>query len=571
MINRAAIRRVLIPAWLCLTLASQGQDFLENSQISGSLQTDAVYYMTDDKLGITDSTLDGKYFRVQGYTEVNYSYKNFTAGMRFEAYLPPLLGYDQEYQGLGVPYWYAKFKNKLLEVTAGNFYEQFGNGMILRTYQDWTLGYDNSLRGLRLKVTPGKGITFTGVAGVQRNYWIPFKDNNRGIVKGFDADFFLNDMFNALDSSRLKISLGGSFVSDYQKGKSLELIIPPKDYVLKLPENVASYGGRLNLNYSGFNFYTEYAYKINDPSAMNHYIYKNGNAWLITASYSRKNFGLTMKTKWIDNMSFKSDRTVTNNALDINYLPAITKEHTYFLAAMYPYATQPTGETGGSAELVFSLPKKSKLGGKYGMNIAINFSQVNNIKRSQINDTTRINQPGTLGYTSSPFSVDWKDLFYQDANIEITKKFNKKWKGIFAYYYQSYNKDVIEGHLNEYEIVYANIAVADVTWNITPKYSLRGELQGLWTKQDKGDWMAGLLEFTIAPRWFFSVSDQWNLGNPVSSLRLHYYTVQVAYIYNTTRISLSYGRQRDGIICVGGVCRYVPESTGFTLTVNSSF
>jgi len=569
--KRGAIVIGLIIALFSFPIISFGQSFLENSQISGSFQSDAVYYMTDTQLGITDSTLDGKYFRVQGFTDVNYSFKNFSAGMRFEAYLPPLLGYDQEYQGYGVPYWWVKYKNKLIEVTAGNFYEQFGDGMMFRTYQDWTLGYDNSMRGLRVKLTPFSGVALTGVVGVQRNYWVPFKDNNRGIVKGLDADFYLNDMVASLSSSKFKLSFGGSFVSDYQKGKSMEIVNPPKIYELQLPENVATYGGRINLNYNGFNFYTEYAHKINDPSAMNHYIYKNGNGWLLTASYSKKNFGITAKTKWIDNMSYKSNRSITSNALDINYLPAVTKEHTYFLAAMYPYATQPTGEVGGSAELIFTIPKNSKLGGKYGINVAINFSQVNNIKKSPLNDTTQVNTPGTLGYKTSPFAVDWKDVFYQDVNIEVTKKFNKTWKGIFAYYYMTYNKDVIEGHLDEYGTVYSNIGVVDVTCNITKKYSLRGELQGLWTKQDKGNWLAGMLELTISPKWFFSISDQWNLGNPVSNLQLHYYNISAGFIYNTTRIALGYGRQREGIVCVGGVCRYVPESTGFTLTINSSF
>ncbi|MBC8316006.1 MAG: hypothetical protein H8E51_10940 [Bacteroidetes bacterium] len=567
--------RALLPGLLFiilfLPLITTGQNFLQNSQISGSFQADAAYYLTDSKMGITDSTLDGKAFRIQGYTEVNYSYKNFSAGMRFEAYLPPLLGYDAAYQGLGVPYWWVKYKNKLLEVTAGNFYEQFGDGMIFRTYQDWTLGYDNSLRGLRVKLTPFKGIAITGVAGVQRYYWVPFKDNNRGIVKGADLDFYLNDMVPGLSSSKFKLSFGGSFVSNYQKGKSLELILPPKIYELKLPENVATYGGRVNLNYSGFNFYTEYAHKINDPSAMNDFIYKNGNAWLITTSYSRKNFGITAKTKWIDNMSFKSDRMVTLNGVDINYLPAITKEHTYFLAAMYPYATQPNGEVGAAVGLTFTLPKRSKLGGKYGMSFEINFSQVNAIKKTKINDTIFIDEPGTLGYKTKPFAIDWDDVYYQEFSIEVTKKFNKRWKGIFNYLYQTYNKDVIEGYFDQYGTIYSNIAIVDLTYKITRKYALRGEIQGLWTKQDKGNWLAGLLEFTISPKWFFSISDQWNFGNPKKNLRIHYYNISAGFIHQTTRIALSYGRQREGIICVGGVCRYVPESSGITLSITSSF
>ncbi|MFH1159739.1 MAG: DUF6029 family protein, partial [bacterium] len=475
----------LIAAFFLLPLLSTGQNFLQNSQISGSSETDAAYYMTDSKMGITDSTLDGKYFRIQGFTDINYSFKNFSAGMRFEAYLPPLLGYDFKYQGLGVPYWWATFKNDLIEVTAGNFYEQFGNGMMLRTYQDWTLGFDNSLRGLRVKLTPWGGVTFTGVVGVQRYYWVPWKDNNRGIVKGVDADFYLNDMVKSLSDSKWQFSFGGSFVSDYQKGKSMDFILDTLLLKLKLPENVASYGGRINLSYGGFNVFSEYAYKINDPSAMNRYIYRDGSAWLIAVSYSRKNLGITAKTKWLDNMSYKSDRNVTGNELDINFLPPVTTEHTYFLPSMYPYATQPTGEVGISGQIMYTLPKKTKLGGKYGMNIALNFAQVNSIRKTKINDTTFIGEPGTLGYDTKLFSVG-DVVYYQDANLEVTKKFSKSVKGIFTYYYITFNKDVIEGYRNKYGTVYANIGVADVTYNITPTYSLRGELQGLWAKQDKG-------------------------------------------------------------------------------------
>ena len=127
-------------------------------------------------MGITDSTLGGQLIRMNAFTEVNYSFENFSAGLRFETYLPPLTGYDAKYNGSGIPYWYANYKNSFIEVTAGNFYEQFGNGMILRTYQEWTLGVDNSLQGIRVKLMPAKGITIKGVYGVQRYYWEPFKE-----------------------------------------------------------------------------------------------------------------------------------------------------------------------------------------------------------------------------------------------------------------------------------------------------------------------------------------------------------------------------------------------------------
>lgn len=556
--------------FLCPVLV-KSQDVLKGSEIHGSMQSDAIYYLTDPKTGITDSTLDGKLIRMNAFTEVNYSLGNFTAGMRFEAYLPPLIGYDAQNNGVGVPYWYVNYKNDYIDITGGNFYEQFGYGMMLRTYQEWTLGFDNSLRGLRVKVMPAKGITFKGVYGVQRYYWEPYKDYNRGIVKAFDADFYLNDMFTGLNDARVKLTLGGSFVSNYQQGTTKDIAYNDQILELKLPENVSSYGGRFNLNIGDFNWFTEYAHKINDPNARNNYIYKNGNGVFTNLSFSKPGLGISVMSKWIDNMSYKSDRSVVNNMVSINYLPSITKEHSYALSSMYPYSTQPDGEVGISGTATLHFPKNSTLGGKTGLSIAANFSQVNGIKRSPVNDTTFIGQIGTLGYTSTFYGVG-DQVYYQDANVEVTKKFSKKWKGIFTYLYQTYNKDVIEAHApGQYGTIYSQIGIADIAWSITKKHSLRWELQGLWTKQDKGNWAASLIEFTISPSWFISVMDQYNYGNSDVALQLNYYTLSAGYTNHSTRISFSYGRQREGIICVGGVCRYVPATNGLTLTVTSSF
>jgi Family of unknown function (DUF6029) len=564
----------LILLFWIVPFLTDAQDLIKGSQVSGSFQADAQYYLKDSKMGITDSSLDGRLARMNGFTEINYSFKNFSAGMRFEAYLPPLVGFDTHYEGYGVPYWFLNYKNDKLEITAGNFYEQFGNGMALRTWQEWTLGFDNSLRGLRVKFTPVEGIMLKGVWGIQRNFWEVYSGNNRGIVKGGDIDFFLNDIFSGLKNAKTKVSFGGSFVSDYQRGKTTDLLIDTLIYTLKLPENVATYSGRLNLNVGGVNFYTEYAHKINDPSSMNKYIYKNGNGLFTTLSYSQKGLGILASAKIIDNMSYKSNRLVTNNQLDINYLPAITKQHTYALSAMYPYATQPTGEFGYSGTLTYTFKRNTRLGGKSGLTFAVNFSKVNSLSRDSIFVNSingmSLNRAGTTGYKTNFFSPG-KDVYYQDLNIEIDKKFSKRWKGIFMYLNQIYNKDIVEGHLNEYGLIYSNIGIMDITCNMTNKLSLRGEFQGLWTKQDKGNWTAVLLEFTIAPKWFFSVQDQWNYGNKDKTLQLHYYLVSAGYTYNTSRITLSYGRQREGILCVGGVCRYVPAASGLTLTVNSSF
>jgi hypothetical protein len=113
--------------------------------------------------------------------------------------------------------------------------------------------------------------------------------------------------------------------------------------------------------------------------------------------------------------------------------------------------------------------------------------------------------------------------------------------------------------------------VLDVTYKFDSRNSLRAELQGLFTKEDDGDWLALMLEYNVSPTWFFSIQDEFNYGNPVDDKQVHYYNVSFGYTQKSNRFSLRYGRQREGLLCVGGVCRYVPASTGLTLTITSSF
>ncbi len=543
----------------------RSQQFLKNASIHGNFELDAQYYITDEALGV--QTMD-TIFGMNAFGNINYTNGDFSAGLRYEAYLPPLLGFDKRYQGHGIPYWYIGYKWDKVEITIGHFYEQFGNGLILRSYEEWALGYDNNISGAKIIFKPFNGVYLKGLVGTQRFFWEPYKDDNRAVVRGFDGEFYLNEIFKGLSSSKTRIIIGGSFVSKYQQVEH-EFCADTVLYKCKMPANVAAYAARINLNHGGFSLKGEYAYKINDPSELNNFIYKNGEALYLSSSYSQKGFGVILSAKRIDNMSFKSDIYEQTNALNINYLPPITKQYVYSLAAIYPYAIQPNGEMGIQGQVFYTIPKKSKIGGKYGTRIELNFSRINSIDKKQVSPDVTIGQEGTLGYESDFFKLGNIE-YYQDINVKLSKKFNKKFKAIISYVNMKYNIDVIEGHAGE-PMVKANIGIAELTYKITPKKSLRLEYQQLITKQDEGDWAMALLEFNIAPKWFFSIMDEYNYGNPDEDMQLHYYTGSIAYVMGPTRLALSYGRQREGLVCVGGVCRVVPATNGFTLNITGSF
>lgn len=571
---------------ILLPTFTMSQNFLDGAKVTGNIQIDAQYYSEDDKLGITDSTLNYKKFGMNGYANLLYTAGDFSAGLRMEGFLNPMLGFDQRYEGIGIPHWFARYKTGTFEMTAGHFYEQFGSGLILRSWENWTLGYDNSIYGFNANFSPYQGIKLKGLVGVQRYFWQPYEAGNRGIVKGLDGDFYLNEMFKRLAESKTRITLGGSFVSKYEKVPTFTFVTDStylvdsvewnqqKVYEMSLPYNVGSWAARANIALGGVNFFVEYAEKANDPNATNSYIFKKGTAVYSSLSYSTKGLGIFLSTKWIDNMSYKSKLTETGNPpmLDINYLPAISKEHTYSLAAIYPYATQPNGEFGFQGQVDYKIPKDTKLGGSYGTSITLNYSLAKSIEKDTLpNSPVTGSLAGTDGYTTSFFSIG-NLTYYRDLNLVIERRLTSKWKAILGYYNQSYNKNVIEDNIyNDKHMVDANIAVLDLTYKITRRNSLRMEAQGLWTEEDKGDWAALLFEYNVSPKWTFSVQDEFNYGNPVDNLQVHYFNVSMGYTQNTTRFAMRYGRQREGLVCIGGVCRYVPASTGFGLTITSSF
>ena len=529
------------------------------SQVNGNFQMDAQFYKVDSAIGAYPVP---EKMQMNSWTNITYTSGDFSAGLRYETYLNPVNGYDPRYKGNGIPYWFVDYKTGKFQITAGHIYEQFGGGAIFRTYEEHNLGYDNSLNGIRVKFTPAKGVELKGIYGTQRYFW----DKGPGIVRGADADINLNDLVPSLENSKLRVRVGGSFVSKYQAD---EEIYNSNQEKLILPLNVSAGAGRIDLGYGNFGLNAEYAQKINDPNAMNNFIYKKGESLLLTATYNQKGLGIIVQAKRLDNMGFKSKRTETGNVLDIGYLPAITKQQTYTLAAFYPYATQPNNEMGLEAQVNYKIAKNTFFGGKYGTDIAVNFSAINSIVKELVNDTAVMDASGTLGY-KSPFFKLGDTKYFRDFNVEIGHKFNKSFKLLLTYMYEEYNIEVIEGHTGE-PMVYAEIFVAEMTFKLSPSKALRLETQTLLTKQDEGDWTMSLLEYTVAPKWFVSIADQWNYGNEDTEKQFHYPLVGVAYNNEANRIQLSYGKQREGIVCVGGVCRNVPASNGFTLTITTSF
>ncbi|GAB1429187.1 hypothetical protein MASR2M18_00170 [Ignavibacteria bacterium] len=558
-----------------IPVRSSAQDDLGG--ISGNFQLDVQSYSEDTLIGAQAAP---ERIRSNGFLNVNYTKGKFSAGLRYEMYAKEILGFDPRWGGTngntGIMYRYAQYSDDNYEVTLGSFYEQFGSGMILRSYEERGLGLDNAFDGIRLRGTPSQGINLTGFIGKQRSFF----DYSPGIVRGADAGIDVNDVLQSITNNvnplgNLQLRLGGSIVSKFQRDE---------DPLLKLPENVLAYSARMQIGIGDFGLTGEYVHKINDPTSSNQMSYNIGQGLYLAASYSAKGIGVNITAKSLDNMDFRSNRSATLTNTVLNFLPALAKQYSYRLLTLYPYATQPNGEIGLQGDVFYTIPKGSALGGDYGTNISLNFSTVYS------RDTTHIDR---FTYDGS-FLKPGKRKYFEDINIEIQKTWSKTLKTTLGYVNQYYDKETIEGH-GGFGAIRSNVIIADIAYSLNTTKTIRMELQHLSAQhfaldafgepmkeangdyvkpeldRNNGNWAYGLIEYTIAPSWFISAFDEYNYGNDDTERRLHYISGNVSFVKDAFRIAVGYGRIRGGILCVGGVCRPVPASNGFSLSVSSSF
>lgn len=528
--------------------------------LSGSFESNFKWYNDDVKTGPFQNAkdpFDDEHLRSNNYLKLDYSYRNWGAGIQVESYLPkPLLSYSDKYEGTNVSTFYAAYRSAKLDVRAGYFYEQFGSGLILRSWEDRQLGINNALFGGRVTYRPFNSLFVTGLYGRQKEGF----DLSEGQIFGFNTELELDKLFDFQSTS---LGIGFSYVGRHQD----------------LPENIpASTTSALTnaysfrFQFSEKKFYAKGEYIIKKPDinyvadTYQDKVVNPGGAMLLNLGYISSGFGVNATFRRLENMAFFSDRNAAGNDFNmnvVNYLPALTKQHDYLLTNVYVYQAQPnlviidnqSGEIGGQFDLYYNFKPETALGGKYGTKIAINASYWTGLKAT---------------YDWPAYSTDilgFGERYFSDISVEMRKQFSPSFNAIFTYVNQYYNQK-IEGHKG---IVYSDIAVAEANYRLNEKQSMRVVVQHLWTKNDLKNWGAATVEFNVNPKISFYVSDMYNYGNDDLYAQIHFYNLGGSFTTGPHRFALNYGRQRGGVICVGGVCRYVPPSTGLSASISILF
>ncbi len=520
-------------AFLSVSLSGQ-----EKGYLTGSLESGNHYYTADP---VNKFTPDQDPFGSNNYLKMDYYSGNFSAGLQLEAYMPNLVGYPDELHKYALSNMYVNWTDDSFQITAGTFYDQFGSGLLFRSWEDRVLGLNNAIMGVRFAYSWEDKVALKALWGMPR-LGMDFSDTQ---VRGADLSVSVADILGWDD---MVLSVEGSVLNKYSK-----LNVGESQFWENAGTDPAKFGwsGRLNFDYSGFFLKGEYV-DLGKQLVAYSYDPKKGNAQLVEAGYNGRGLGVTFTGRRLEYMGQKITSSSLSSSNLISYIPAVCTQYTYMLTTLHPYnplvgdessIAYSSGELGGQLDAFYNFRRGTAIGGKRGMKVHANFSTY-----------YTISEEGTF---------KTGNLLFRDLSVDVEKQWTKDFKMVLQYSMQVYN----DKHGANKDTWISNIGVADLLYKWTNKLSTRLELQYLYTKEDQKDWMAALLEVNFAPSWSVWASDMYNHGDT----KTHYYNAGVSYTKGRTRLAAGFGRYKKGLICSGGACRPIPQYTGANFSITTSF
>lgn len=513
--------------------------------LSGDLMMNMNFFQRDSSINAANNPLyDNLLSGGEGWLSLRYSYKGFNAFLRADAfhnsnlYIP-----EGAFTHYGIGAWSVSKEVNDLTITGGYIYDQIGSGILFRAYEDRGLLIDNALVGLHLKYNVNEHLMVKGFTGQMKN--VANFGRYEPIIKGLniEGDFQIGKNVHivpgvgavnrTLDAER--INLLASAINN----------IPDVNDRFVPRYNTYAFTGYNTLTAGDFSWYVEGAYKTHEAILLNDGSYQDlaGSVIYSTLGYAKKGIAINLTGKRTENFSLRANlqgEDILPARGSISWQPVVARIRPQRLMARYTPASQDLSEMALGGDVLIS-PNNN-------LDMTFNYTHID-----MLNDTS----------------------LYREVYAEANYRGLEDWTFQVGAQYVRYNQSV---YLNKPNLptVEAITPFFEVVYKIDQKKSIRTEWEYMYTKQDYGSWLFGLLEFTIAPKWSFAVSDMYTLDlnrNNLSGLTepQHYYNIFAAYTKGPNRFTLAYVKQVDGINCTGGVCRYEPAFSGLKMTVTSTF
>jgi Family of unknown function (DUF6029) len=516
----------------------------EVKYLSGSLQANGNFYLRDSAIGAANiPQYDRQLVGADAWLNLNYSRSGYDIGVRFDFFQnSQLLNPKASYSASGVGRWYVKKRIDKLSLYAGYVYDQIGSGIIFRAYEERPLAIDNALLGLNLTYDLMENWKMKAFTGRQKQQFDLYKSN----ISGFNTEGYIS-------LGKVSLAPGVGIVHRNLDDETVNQVVSSLATYSKADSIGATYNTYATTLYNTltagkWTWYIEAAYKtpevMFDPTAQKFnrngtlsegkLINRSGSIVYSNLSFVTEGFGITFEGKRTEGFTFRTTPLASLNRGTLNFLPPMSRQNTYRLTSRYVPATQELGEQAFQVDVKYA-PKEN-------VNIDVNVSNISNLKN---------------------------DLLYREIYVSLL--FKKEHSQLtLGMQHQTYNQQIYEVKPN---VPYVQTITPFVEYirSFSDTKSLKIEAQYMNNKQDYGSWIFGLAEYSVAPKWVFTVSDMFNFDPKKTQEALHYPTVSVVYAVDANRFSLSYVKQVEGVVCTGGICRLEPAFSGVRLAVNSNF
>lgn len=539
-----------------------------NARITGSLQSNANFFITDERIGATGTPqYDYQKFGAETWLGLNYSNWGFDFGLRFDMFNNSnLLNPTGSFTGEGIGRWFVRKKIDKFDLAGGYLYDQIGSGIIFRAYEERALMIDNALYGIRAAYNFNDNWRIKAFTGRIKQQF----DQYGTIVRGGSLEGFIKPDSTGSFSLAPGIGLVARTYDDTTVNQIVNTLVsylPPDS--IKPQYNTYAFTVFNTMVWGPFTWFIEGAYKTKDVTydpfartasgGRGKLINTDGYTVYTSMAYAKSGLGITLEGKRTEHFGFRVNPFRIGIQGPLNFLPPMARQNTYRLTARFSPATQELGEQAIQLDAHYALNKN--------LSVGFNFSDIQ--------------------------LLDGQEL-YREITPEITYKYQRKWQLIAGLQWMRYYMPVYQGKddpldesdplefLGGGEQGYVDGLTPYFEWlyKFTPRRSLRVEGQYLLTDDEFGSWANLVLEAGFAPHWLIYVSDMYkikhkeeeNLSTEKTKFDgLHYPSAGVVYTMRANRFSIAYVKQVEGINCAGGICRYEPTFHGFRLNINSTF
>jgi hypothetical protein len=528
---------VIFFVFCVLTIQTQAQGTL-----SGDLMMNVNFFQRDTSIKASDNPLYDNYLSGgEAWLSLRYNYKGFTAFVRADVFNNSNLYQPTEaMSGFGLGAWSLSKEINNLTITGGYIYDQIGSGLLFRAYEDRGLLIDNALVGMHLRYKLNDHITLKGFTGQMKN--VRTFGRFEPVIKGINAEgdysigkAHISPGIGAISRTLDQVSMN-SIVTTINNYPIEDRFIPKYNMFAATLYNTLTAGD--------FSWYAEGAFKSSEAIRANIFTdtltNESGTIFFSTLGYARKGIAVNVTGKRTEHFVM---RTSPNEILlrgMLNWQPIVARLRPQRLMARYSPPSQDVSEMALGTDVLIS-PNDN-------LDITLNYTHINTLKDVEL---------------------------YREAYMELNYRGLDNWILQAGVQYLHYNQEVYQIKPGV-PIVKAITPFMEATYRFSDQKSVRTQWEYMHTEQDYGSWLFGLIEFNIAPRWSFSVSDMYTVDlNPKNPSEIkepqHYYSVFVAHTKGPHRFTAAYVKQVDGINCTGGVCRYEPAFSGVRLTITSSF